>query len=210
MPISETQLETWSHQGSIVQSASTYETIRNTLSDPSSPYNSRKFSIFLQGSYGNDTNIWSDSDVDVVICLSSVHYYDDTQLSAEDRERYQRDRIVGQYTFDHFKTEVLGWLVKKFGPGVRAGKKAILIPGNGSRRDADVLVCVEHRDYTSYPSAQGAAYYDGVCFWTADKTKIVNYPKQHKENCTVKHQSAGNRFKPNIRVWKNMRNAMID
>lgn len=210
MPISEEQLTTWSHQGSIAQSASTYGTIKNVLEDKGSPYSARKYSVFLQGSYGNDTNIWSDSDVDVVICLTSVHYYDDTNLSEDDRDRYKRDRVPGTYTFGQFKAEVLAWLVSKFGPGVRAGKKAIFIPGNGNRRDADVLVCVEHRDYISYPSASGGTYHDGVCFWTADGVKIVNYPKQHKENCTTKHQNASTRFKPNIRVWKNLRNTMID
>ena len=194
----------------MTQSASTYGTIKGALEDPNAPYYTRKYSVFLQGSYGNSTNIWSDSDVDVVMCLTSVHYYDDARLSADDKERYRRERITGTYTFNQFRSEVLAWLIQKFGAGVRAGKKAIFIPGNGNRRDADVLVCVEHRDYTAYPSAQGATYYDGVCFWTADGVKIVNYPRQHKENCTTKHQNASTRFKPNIRVWKNMRNAMID
>lgn len=210
MPVSEAQLTTWSHQGAVAQSASTYDTIRNTLNDPESPYYSKAYSIFLQGSYGNDTNIWSDSDVDVVMRLTSVYYYDDSLLSAEDKDRFQQSRTPGQYSFKEFKAEVLGWLTKKFGPGVRAGKKAIFIPGNGNRRDADVLVCVEHREYTSFPSQQGAKYHDGICFWTSDGMKIINYPKQHMENCTSKHQGTASRFKANVRVWKNMRNAMID
>jgi hypothetical protein len=194
----------------MVQSASTYETIRNALDDPAAPFHSKRYSIFLQGSYGNDTNIWSDSDVDVVMRLTSIYYYDISSLSPEDKDRFERSKIPGQYSFEQFKAEVLGWLTEKFGSGVRAGKKAILIPGNTSRRDADVLVCVNHRNYTSFPSEQGAKYHDGICFWTADGVKIINYPKQHMENCTTKHQSTSTRFKPNIRIWKNMRNALID
>lgn len=38
MAISEAQLETWSHQGSVQQSAATYERIRQVLSDPRAPY----------------------------------------------------------------------------------------------------------------------------------------------------------------------------
>lgn len=57
MAISEDQLEIWSHQGSKVQSASTYQTIRAVLDDPNSPYYKWTYRIFLQASYGNDTNI---------------------------------------------------------------------------------------------------------------------------------------------------------
>ena len=51
MAIPETQLETWSHQGSVTQSAQTYDVIRKVLDDTTSPYSSKDFSIFLQGSY---------------------------------------------------------------------------------------------------------------------------------------------------------------
>src|SRR5690606_967984 len=69
MPIPESQLETWSHQGSITQSSSTYNTIKSVLEDSATPYAGRNFKVFLQGSYGNDTNIYAESDVDIVIRL---------------------------------------------------------------------------------------------------------------------------------------------
>ena len=69
MAIPETQLETWSHQGSVAQSSSTYATIKNTLEEAGTAYNDKNYKVFLQGSYGNDTNIYSESDVDVVIRL---------------------------------------------------------------------------------------------------------------------------------------------
>ena len=89
MAISEQQLETWSHQGSVTQSASTYQTIRGVLDDPNSPYYKWAYRIFLQGSYGNDTNIYADSDVDVAICLTSVYYGDTSYLSADEKGRYE-------------------------------------------------------------------------------------------------------------------------
>jgi hypothetical protein len=63
MAIPESQLETWSHQGSVTQSAQTYAMIQNALNDAASPYYAKHYSIFLQGSYGNDTNVFRDSDV---------------------------------------------------------------------------------------------------------------------------------------------------
>ena len=67
MPIPESQLETWSHQGSITQSSSTYNTIKSVLEDSTTPYAGRNFKVFLQGSYGNDTNIYAESDVEKIV-----------------------------------------------------------------------------------------------------------------------------------------------
>ncbi len=210
MAIPEHQLETWSHQGSKVQSASTYQTIRGALDDPSSPYHEWSYRIFLQGSYGNDTNIYADSDVDVVICLTSVYYGDISYLNDEEKARYEANRSSGGINFNDFKAQVLAWLKEKFGAGVKVGGKAIFIPGNGSRRDADVLVCVANKTFTSYPATGEPAFVEGICFWTADEEKIVNYPKQHLANCTTKNGATSSRFKSSIRILKNMRNAMID
>lgn len=206
MTISEDQLTTWSHQGSISQSAATYEIIRNALNDPSAPYNNRAYNIFLQGSYGNNTNIYADSDVDIALCLTSTFYSNTNQLTPLEKEKYDERRMPGTYSYDEFKAHVLAWLKHKFGNSVRAGKKAIFIPGNGSRRDVDVLVCAEHRKYET----KVANYHTGICFWTSDGHQIVNYPTQHKENCIAKHQATNNRFKPNVRILKNMRNSMKD
>lgn len=210
MAIPEQQLETWSHQGSKVQSASTYQTIRSVLDDPNSPYYKWTYRIFLQGSYGNDTNIYADSDVDVVICLTSVYYGDISYLNDEEKARYEANRSLGGINFKDFKAQVLAWLREKFGDSVKSGKKAIFIPGNGSRRDADVLVCVANKMFTSYPVVGEPGFVEGICFWTSEGEKVVNYPRQHLDNCTAKHGATSTRFKPSVRVLKNMRNTMVD
>ncbi len=45
MPITETQLETWSHVGSQQQSAATYQVIRSVLEHRDAPYAGRDFEI---------------------------------------------------------------------------------------------------------------------------------------------------------------------
>ena len=67
MPIPESQLETWSHQGSITQSSNTYNAIKSVLEANTTPYAGKNFKVFLQGSYGNDTNIYAESDVDIMV-----------------------------------------------------------------------------------------------------------------------------------------------
>jgi hypothetical protein len=209
MAISEGQLTTWAKPGSQDQSQYTYKAIRKVLDDPEAPYHKWYYNIFLQGSYGNDTNIYADSDVDIAMCLTSVYYYDVDSLSDEGKQKFQDNLVPGKFSQKEFKAEVLAWLTKHFGDGVKEGKKAIFIPENGSRRNADVLVCSRHLDYSSYQSDTSNTHRDGICFWTTDGDKIVNYPKQHLANCTTKHQATGSRFKANIRILKNMRNAMI-
>ena len=74
MAIPESQLETWSHQGSVTQSSNTYNTIKSVLEASTTPYADKNFEVFLQGSYGNDTNIYAESDVDIVIRLDDCFH----------------------------------------------------------------------------------------------------------------------------------------
>ena len=209
MAISESQLETWSSQGSIQQSAATYKTMSGVLNDTGSPYYPKSFETFLQGSYGNDTNVWADSDVDIVIRLSSIFYSDISNLSPADKANYESKRSPSEYSLDKFKGEVTSWLTENYETGVDGSGKAIYVPGNGNRRDADVLACAEHHDYINYPAIGQPSFREGIVFWTKDGTKIVNYPKQHSANCTTKHQSTNSYFKPTVRIFKNIRNRMV-
>ncbi|TDN63939.1 nucleotidyltransferase [Paraburkholderia sp. BL10I2N1] len=210
MAIPESQIETWSHIGSVVQSAQTYDTMRNVLNDGNSPYYAKDFSIFLQGSYGNETNVFRDSDVDIVIRLNQTYYADTVKLDAGAKANYDKAFSLAGYAYPDFKRDVLAWLQKKFGTDVTPGKKAIVIKGKGTRRDADVLVCAQHRRYRATSNGLDGQYDEGITFWTSDGTQIINFPKQHAANCTTKHQSTNSQFKRIVRVYKNMRNRMID
>lgn len=209
MGIPETQLDTWSGQGSITQSSATYATIKGVLESSDVPYAGKTFASFLQGSYGNTTNIYADSDVDIVMKLSSIYYSDLTNLTEDDKTLYNSQRSSAAYSYTDFKRDVLAHLIAKFGASVKPGSKAIFIPGSGNRRDADVVVCTDFRKYTRFRGAYDNSYVEGITFWAADGTQIINYPKQHSENCTTKHQGTNQRFKPMVRILKNMRNRMI-
>lgn len=209
MAISEQQLQTWSHQGAKVGSAETYQAIKAALEEWEAPYAGHRFEVFLQGSYGNHTNIYAESDVDIVICLTEVFDSDIAGLNPADKVTHQASYSPAAYGFHEFKEDVFRWLQWKYGNGVRFGKKAIFVPGNANRRDADVVVCIEHRRYVSYQASWNPQYHAGICFWKTGGTKIVNFPKQHRDNLTIKHQAASSRLKANVRVLKNMRKAMV-
>lgn len=209
MAISEKQLEVWSHIGSQTQSASTYRAIKTVLESSSAPYSGQGIDVFLQGSYGNDTNVYGfESDIDVVICFTGAFCSDISGLNPADKALYEANFTPAAYGFAEFKHDVKAWLTQNFN-GVKAGKKAIFVPGNGTRRDVDVIACIEHHHYTSYQSPSDNCRHGGITFIASNDAHIINFPKQHMQNCTTKHQATGSRFKPTVRVLKNMRNAMV-
>jgi len=186
--------------------------VRRALEAVGSGYADKEYEIFLQGSYGNDTNIYAESDVDVVIRLGSTFYYDISELSAADQQSFKNNIGSGSAPYGHpeFKAHVLQRLQSAFPNAVTPGKKAIAIAANGNRRKADVLPAVAHRRYHSYSIDRPNNYTEGLCFFGSDGWKVVNYPRHHSANCTSKHQAANNWFKPAVRILKNMRGPMID
>lgn len=209
MAIPESQLDTWSHQGTIPQSSSTYATIKRSLEASDTKYAGKAYEVFLQGSYGNDTNIYAESDVDVVIRLDSMYYYDITSLTPEEQGRFNAELIPGTYPYDEYKADVIAALVKSFGAeDVKPPyNKAVKIKANGSRRSADVVVACEFRRYFR---GVGLQYVRGICFFNSSGERIVNYPKKHSINCTAKHQATNGWFKPMVRILKNMRSKLVD
>jgi hypothetical protein len=208
MAISESQLETWSQQGKTGQFTDTYKSIRGNLLDPSAPYPTKSVDVHLQGSYGNTTNVWADSDVDAVLCHTGAFYYDISGMSDAEQNAFKAD-FPGNaaYGYPDFKRDAESFITRLYN-GVVTGKKALHIPGANSRRNADVLVCQEFRRYYSYAPGEPACHY-GVAFYV-NGSRIENFPKQHADNCTAKHQATNQNFKRMVRVFKNMRNAMIE
>lgn len=209
MPIPESQLQTWSHQGSITQSSTTYNSIKNVLQANTTPYANKNFKVFLQGSYGNDTNIYAESDVDIVIRLDDCFHSDVSDLTNEEKVAYKAAFKDASYTHIDFKRDVLAVLRAQYGDAVAAGHKAIIIEANGARRKADVIVATQYRRYSKFSTVTGTAYVEGICFWDSNGVRIANYPRQHSANLTLKHQTTNNWFKPMARVLKNIRSRLV-
>jgi len=209
MAIPESQLDAWSHQGSITQSCATYAAVKRSLEASDTKYADKSYDIFLQGSYGNDTNIYAESDVDVVIRLDSVYYYDTSALTPAELAAFNSAFSPGTYPYATYKADVVAALQRSFGAAdVIPEKNAVKIKASGNRRSADVLVACEYRRYLSGYSY--LKYEQGVCFFDSAGNQIVNYPKQHSTNCTRKHQATNQWFKPMVRVLKNMRTSLVE
>lgn len=211
MAIPKAQLDTWSAQGSITGSRNTYNSIKSVLESPDAPYANRNFTVFLQGSYGNDTNIYAESDVDIVIQLTSSFHYGLEQLSFEQKSLFQQAHSGNvNYGLNDFKREVLVHLTNKYGAtSVISGDKAINISANVNRRKADVIVCMGYRKYYKFINEYNQYYEEGISFFNSVNTRIDNYPKLHSTNATTKHQNTSSWYKPTVRVFKNIRGKLI-
>jgi hypothetical protein len=209
MTIPEAQLETWSKTGAGVGSKETYAAIRTALEHQDAPYCRRNPKIFLQGSYGNDTNIWAESDVDVVVRMDSVFYYDVSALPEHEQIEFKAAHPPAEYKLEDFKGEVTSWLHDWFENDVRPGNKAIEIAANNGRRKADVLISSMHRRYYN-EGLMGRQTVEGIKFLALDGTWITNYPILHSSNLTSRHQLTNGWLMPTIRIFKNMRRRLVD
>jgi hypothetical protein len=201
MPIPESQLEVWSHQGAVTTARQTHESIRTALSRYQFSQGV-SYEVYLQGSYKNTTNIRSDSDVDVVVELDSTFYHNLTE---------DQLRLLGfsdaRYGWADFKNEVLTAVQRYYGANrVRPGSKAIKV--DTPYLPADVVVCAQHRNYLSLTADD---FVQAITMYSSeDSCWIVNYPRIHYDNGVTKQQQTQGWFKPTIRLFKNIRNALID
>jgi hypothetical protein len=141
--------------------------------------------------------------------LDSAWYHDAPLLPSDQYAAFERAYPESAaYGLPQFKLDVADWLRKRFG-SVTVGSKAIFIPGSGARRDCDVLVCARFKYYYRFNSVTDQNFAEGICFFLNDGTRIVNFPKQHSDNCTAKHKATAQWFKPTVRIYKNMRNHLV-
>jgi hypothetical protein len=74
MAITNQQFETWAKQGAIATSKATGESIKRAINSYGGFPDGVTYEVYLQGSYKNNTNSCSESDVDVVVQKTSAFY----------------------------------------------------------------------------------------------------------------------------------------
>lgn len=179
-----------------------------TLQDPSyatkASLGDLKLTLFLQGSYANNTNVKLDSDIDVVVMLDSQFY-----------PKY-RDGVNGQdYGFStaqkvDIKGKIYDALCQHIGASgvVTRKNKCITLKENNWRVATDVVPCVEYRDYSNDFHFNANNYISGIKITTDDGQEIINYPRLHLENGRKKNEETNYYYKKVVRIIKNMRNLM--
>ena len=118
------------------------------------------YDFYLQGSYRNDTNIRGDSDVDVVLEMTSSFHHDASAISQYEQRLLASSFQPASYDWNDFRRETLkaleGGVASRM---VGQGNKSIKLKADPPRLAADVVVCMGYRRYIGYTS-----YVEGITF----------------------------------------------
>ena len=214
-PASETEEKKMKNAEQIVKKAMAASTI----------IQSSKYEIYGQGSYANNTNIRSNSDIDINICYTAAFYYDSPNGKAENSpfQEYSDDpkkmlvSLLGNsfnnlipvdYTFQKYKNDIEKILVSYFGRSdVVRMNKCITVKGNTNRIQIDVVPTMKYRRYYCNTN-----YFEGVILYADNNQliKVINFPKQHKINGIDRNTLTARRFKRLTRIFKHVRLKMDD
>ena len=172
--------------------------------------NSIVIRLLLQGSYANNTNVRSHSDVDIAVIRED-------QFKAEYRTDSNYPQSNDDYHFTSvdndmcdFKDKVQEALEYKFKDDVERKNKSIKVHGNTYRKDSDVVPCLRYRDYRRDYSKDPDNFIGGIRIFADDGSIITNYPEQHIENGRIKNTNTHHYFKKYVRVIKGVRYDMLD
>ena len=198
MTVSEEQLRVWAKPPSEAQEKrckNAEDMIRNAIL-ASDTLKKRNITVFMQGSYANNTNTARVSDVDVgVVCHESII---STYPDGKSREDF--GLAPATYTYSNFKDDIGDALTAYFRGGtVTRGNKAFDIKANSYHVEADVAPFLDHRRY-----AVSGSFIEGVALRPDKGGKVVNWPEQHKKNGISKNNDTGRRFKRMVRIIKSI------
>ena len=204
MALSNDRIRKWSERGDPIHAGYSYQMVRESLA--TAKLNNMSYTVYPQGSYANKTNISSASDVDMVIALKSAFYPDKTELSPPEWEEYAKYFERASITWHEFREVVVAFLRSHF--FVTEGSKCVRVRSNFIRLPLDVLICLDHRYYQSFPSFAGQIFTEGVQFYASGDRKIVNYPKRHISACARKDNWTNGAYRRVVRIAKNARNKL--
>ena len=167
---------------------------------------SRQIKIFIQGSYANNTNVRTQSDVDIAIVQEEI--FQTKYRAGVSDENYHFTTVPSAPKT--FKDEVQECLEYKFEDDVERKNKSIKIHGNTYRKDTDTVPCLRYRNYTEDYSNDVDNFIGGIVIKADDGTRIINYPEQHIENGRKKNNETNTYYKKMVRIAKKIRYLMED
>lgn len=165
------------------------------------------YEVFVQGSFANNTNVRTDSDVDVCIMLKTTFYYD--LPSGKTGEDY--NFLPGTVEFNRYRDLVKEALQDKFGwQYVTDGNKSLKVRENTYHVRADVVPAFQYRNYKYNNSYDSWNYVEGTKLYSKENKEVINYPKVHIEHGKSKNLRTSYKYKKLIRIMKHIKNEMVD
>lgn len=160
------------------------------------------FTVYAKGSYPNNTNVRTDSDVDIAVHCHDLFYWEEEVPGTHTTG----GRYAGEWTPDRLRAELVEALRAKF-PGKvdTSGSTAIQVNSSSSRVDADVVPCFTYKYFFKSGRVR-----EGTRIFPKSGASFENYPEQHLENGKAKNSRTNTRFKKTVRIMKRLENAMVD
>lgn len=171
---------------------------------------SRNIKLFVQGSYANNTNVRTNSDVDVAVIQEETFLPEYRKDSAYPQSGADYGFTPAPVAAKTFKNEVQEALMCKFGTDVERKNKSIKVHGNTYRKDADTVPCRRYRDYRQDYRRDVSNFVGGVVIYPDNGGMIINYPEQHIANGRKKNNDTNHYYKKMVRIMKKMRYLMED
>lgn len=205
MNFSEQQLITWSKPVSTSEDQKCQNAINQVTAALKAKFEN-KISIFLQGSYRNNTNVRQNSDVDIIMRYDDAYYPDLQRLSESDKAIYNAQRISAGYNFNQLKADTQAALTAAFTADVERKNKCIQINGNSYRITADVIPCFVLKRFRTLQTVEA----EGIKFYSDDNSEIISFPDQHYSNGTTKTNQTYRLYKRMVRILKVINYRLID
>lgn len=171
----------------------------------------RKVKLFIQGSYANNTNVRTQSDVDIAVIQEEIFQTEyrtasDAYPQSDADYKFTRASLAAK----SFKDEVQECLEAKFKNDVERKNKSIKVHGNTYRKDTDTVPCRRYKDYRNDYSKNANNYIGGIVILADDGQMVINYPEQHIANGKKKNVETNLYYKKMVRILKKMRYIMSD
>ena len=149
--------------------------------------------VFLQGSYANDTNIKSESDVDIVMLYKDVHCY--RRWDSSSPNSYDPTIIsLRDYTYNLLNCKSNFILTK--------GSKTVKYAGSQNYLAVDL---VPAGNYSGPTGDTGIAIYD-----SQDRHIYYNHPKHHIKNGHEKNANTNGNYKKTVRMFKWAKEKLVE
>lgn len=209
MRYSESTLKAWTSPLSDSEKQRAENAIKMIRSaiDNSDELKSMSIEVFTQGSFANNTNVRTESDVDVCVMLKDTFH----AIYPDGKTDEDYGYISSDLTFLQYREMVKRALQHKFGADkVADGNKSLKIDENTYHVKADVVPAFQLRNYAHLNSLDSKRYTEGIWFYAKDGSSVQNYQKIHKNNGTKKNNITDYKYKKLVRIMKHIKNEMVD
>ena len=201
--ITEATLSTWTAPSSDTEKDKqdrAERMIRQAI-DEHIPFKACSLKVYAKGSYANNTNVRSDSDVDIAVECTDALYWEEEEKG--NRRQVSAGPYKGIWTPAKLRAELVLAMQKKFPNQVdTSGVTAIQINANTARVNADVVPCFSYRYYMEN------YHRDGTKIFKTNGISIANYPLQQIRNGRDKNNRTNYNYKKCVRILKRIENAM--